>query len=225
MRIVFVGAGELTVATADLLTDRGHEVIIIEAQKDKIEDLSETLDCSFLHGDGSRPHILEEADPKHCDVLFCLTDNDQNNIIAGLVGRSLGFKRVVVNIHDREFESICLELGLEDTIIPSRTIGRYLADMASGIDTMELSTVIKGEARLYGVTIDKDHSGRALDELELPEKTKAIFYYRDDQFYLPDKDTKLKQGDELIFICHVESLEVVKEMFNNVTKHERSEET
>lgn len=223
MRIVFVGAGELTISTADLLMKRGHEVIIIESQKSKIDDLSEILDCSFLHGDGSRPHILEEADPKHSDILFCLTDNDQNNIIAALIGRSLGFKRVVVNIHDREFESICLELGLEDTIIPSRTIGRYLADMASGVDTLELSTVIKGDARLYAVSIDKDHAGKALEDLELPEKARAIFYYRDDKFRLTEKDSKLEQGDKLVFICHMESLDALKKIFNNKTENEKLE--
>ncbi|MDO3380244.1 potassium channel family protein [Geoalkalibacter halelectricus] len=224
MRIVFVGAGELTAYTANLLIKRGHEVIIIEAQKSKIEELSETLDCSFLHGDGSRPHILEEADPKHCDILFCLTDNDQNNIIAGLVGRSLGFKRVVINIHDHDFESICLELGLEDTIIPSRTIGRFLADMASGVDPLELSTVIEGEARLYAVSIDEDYAGKALDELELPKKTRAIFYYRDDKFHLTDKDSKLEQGDKLVFICHMESLKALKKKFNQVANDEKSPE-
>jgi Trk K+ transport system NAD-binding subunit len=30
MRIVFVGAGEISVKTAELLIGRGHEVIIIE---------------------------------------------------------------------------------------------------------------------------------------------------------------------------------------------------
>lgn len=225
MRIVFVGAGELTVSTAKLLMNRGHEVIIIESQKSKIDDLSESLDCSFLLGDGSRPHILEEADPKDSDFLFCLTDNDQNNIIAGLVGRSLGFKRVVVNIHDREFESICLELGLEDTIIPSRTIGRYLADMASGVDTLELSTVIKDDVRLYAVSIDEDHAGKNLDELELPEKTRAIFYYRDDKFRLTEKDSKLEQEDTFVFICHMESLDALKKMFNKAAKQRRSEES
>ena len=61
-------------------------------------------------------------------MLFALTDNDQANILASLVGRSLGFKRVVTKIQDAELEHICKELGLEDIIVPSRTIGRFLAE-------------------------------------------------------------------------------------------------
>jgi len=217
MRIVFVGASELTVNAARLLVERGHEVVIIESDRGKIDELSTDLDCSFLHGDGSRPHILREVDPKHSDILFCLTDNDQNNIIAGLVGRTLGFKRVVVNIHDPDFENICLELGLEDTIIPSRTISRYLADMVSGVDILELSTIIKGEARFFHFKVDRNHAGPSMGSLELPDKARVICYYRDGQFALAEADAKLQEGDELILICHSENLAELKDLFNPET--------
>jgi trk system potassium uptake protein TrkA len=128
MRAVFIGAGSLAVVTAKLIRERGEEVVIIEQDKERIDALSEEVDCGFLHGDGSKPAMLREADPEHTDVLFALTGNDQANILASLVGRSLGFKRVVTKIEDYEFEHICKELGLEDVIVPSRTVGRYLAE-------------------------------------------------------------------------------------------------
>ena len=137
MRVVFVGAGNLALMTARLLLKRGHEVVIIEADKALVQELPEQLDCGIIHGDGSKPAILREAGPNETDVLFCVTGSDQANIIAALVGRSLGFERVVTKIDDPEFEHICLELGLESTIIPSRTIGRHLADMCEGRDPLD----------------------------------------------------------------------------------------
>ena len=128
MRAVFIGAGSLAVVTAKLIRERGEEVVIIEQDKERIDALADELDCGFLHGDGSKPAMLREADPEHTDVLFALTGNDQANILASLVGRSLGFKRVVTKIDDDEFEHICKELGLEDVIVPTRTVGRYLAE-------------------------------------------------------------------------------------------------
>ncbi len=47
--------------------------------------------------------MLQETDPAHTDFLFCLTGNDQTNIIASLIGRSQGFKRVITGIEDPEF--------------------------------------------------------------------------------------------------------------------------
>lgn len=201
MRIVFVGAGDLTVETATLLIDRKHDVVIIEEDKAKIDSLSDLLDCGFLHGDGSKPHILEEAGPEHTDLLFCLTENDQYNIIAALVGRSLGYSHVVVQIHDADYLNICRELELEHTITPSKTIARYLADMASGVDILELSSLIKGEARFLMIKINNHTKGK-VEKLELPEESRVVCFYHDGGFRLPEPTTELHPGDEVLILTH-----------------------
>jgi trk/ktr system potassium uptake protein len=212
MRSVFVGAGELAVETASLLIERGDEVVMIEADREKIDELSEKLDCSFLQGDGSKPQLLEEVNPKKTDYLFCLTDNDQHNIIAALVGRSLGFDHVIVQIHDTDFLPICRELGLQNTIVPAKTIGRYLADMVAGKDILELSSFIKGEARFMLFAIDARHQGD-VGELELPEGARVVCRYRDREFSLADAKTTLKKGDEVLILTHSNNLGVLTEQF------------
>jgi len=132
MRFVFVGAGSLALLTCRLLVERHHQVVIIERDPAVIELLREELDVGFIQGDGSRPAILREANPEATDLLFCLTHDDQANIIASLVARSLGYRRVVTKIEDPELEHICAELGLADALVPMHTVGRYLADMAEG---------------------------------------------------------------------------------------------
>lgn len=212
MRCVFVGAGELSVETARLLLDRDEEVVIIEASREKIDALSESLDCSFLQGDGSKPHRLEEVNPEKTDFLFCLTDNDQHNIIAALVGRSLGFDHVVVQIHDSEYLPICRELGLENTIVPAKTISRYLADMVAGVDILELSSFVKGEARFMLFEITDRLRGKVGD-LELPETARVVCRYRDDEFALVDEATTLKKGDEVLILTHSDNLVELTEKF------------
>jgi trk system potassium uptake protein TrkA len=201
MRIAFVGAGEVAVRTAELLIERGHEVIIIENDQQRIDDLSDILDCSFLYGDGSKPAILREVGPEQTDALFCLTDSDQANLISSLVGRSLGFKRVIPSIQDPEFEVICWELDLKDTILPSRTISRYLADMVEGVNILELSTVIKGEARFFSFIVDKERA-KSVADLDLPKNARVICFYRDGQFSLAHDETMLRKGDEVVILTH-----------------------
>lgn len=205
MRAVFVGAGSLAVMTAHLLLKRGHEVIMIERNKDRIDALSHEIDCGFLHGDGSKPAMLREADPGNTDILYCLTGNDQANIIASLVGRSLGFGRVITKIEDPEFEHICIELGLENTIIPARTTGRYLADMFEGKDPLELSTMIRDEARAFSFVARADDE-LTVAELSLPDMSRVVCIYREDKFIVPDDKTKLKAGDEVVVITHRKNL-------------------
>jgi trk system potassium uptake protein TrkA len=205
MRLVFIGAGELTLMTARQLIDKRHEVVIIEKDRARIEELSAGLDAGFIHGDGSKPAILREADPAATDFLFCLSDNDQYNIIASLVGRSLGYARVVTRIEDPTYEHICIELGLADTIVPNLTIARHLSDMCEGQNPLEISALVKGDARVFSFVAAPADEGPVAD-LQLPRGSSLMFFYHDEQLVLPTPDTVLQRGDEVVVIARSAAL-------------------
>ena len=218
---MIIGAGTPAVMTADLLLKRGHEVVIIESKKERIEELTDRLDCGFLHGDGSKPDILKEADPEATSVLFCLTGNDHVNIIAGLVGQSLGYARVIVKIEDPQFEHICMELGLADTIIPVQTTARYLADMFQGLDLLELSAMIKDDARVFSFVLPADEK-RPVAELQLPDQARVICAYREGKFLLPEADTVLQGKDEVVVITHSRHLADLRERWSPLARRQRN---
>lgn len=213
MRVVVVGASREAVVMARLLVERGHELILVDHDRARIDELEDELDCAFLHGDGTRPSILQEADPTGADALFCLTNHDQVNILASLVGRSLGFGRVVTSVLDEDFEELCGELGLENTIVPERTIGRYLADLVEGVDVLELRTVIKGEARFFSFRAPADAEGAA-GELQLPDEARVVCLYRDDDFLLVHPDTEIEEGDEVVVLTHARHLSDLRERWD-----------
>jgi len=206
MRIVFVGAGDVAVMTAKALVRENHEVVIIESNKERIDEISEELDCSFLHGDGAKPAILSEVGPHQTDVLFCISNDDKANIIASLVGRSLGFKRVITSISDPDLEEICRKLALEETLIPHRTISRHLQDMVHGLDNVELSTLLRTDARFFTFTAGKKAAVR-IEQLKLPDDARVIWYYRDDKFHFANADSKLEEGDEVVILTHRKNLQ------------------
>lgn len=214
MRAVFIGINPYTLGTARVLLGRGHEVVIVERDRARIDEASQELDCGFIHGDGTLPHILKECDPKDSDFLFCLTGEDQANIIASLVGRSLGFGRVITRIDDPEFDRICAELGLTDTIVPSVTIGRYLADLFHGRNPLEISALIKGDARVFSFIVQKGEDGRVAD-LGLPGRTRVVCLYREGRFTLPDDEGTVKADDEVVVVTDSDNLKALQERFTS----------
>jgi trk system potassium uptake protein TrkA len=191
------------------LLDRNHEVVIVEQDREVIESLDE-LDCGVLHGDGSRPAILKEADPENTDFLFCLTTNDQTNIIASLVGRSLGFSRVVTRIENEEFEHVCLELGLVDTIVPEVTVARHLADMMEGRNPLELSAALGSDARLVSFVLDREHEGR-IEDIEMPGDSRIVCLYRDEELIFAERDLALEKGDKVVALARTEDADALSE--------------
>jgi trk system potassium uptake protein TrkA len=210
MRLAFIGTNSLTLTTAEMLLEADHEVVLIEKDKPRIEDLSERLDAGFLHGDGTEPEVLRDAEPENTDVLFCLLDSDQTNIIASLVGRSLGFRRVVPRIADPQFQRICNELGLQDTVLPNRAVASHLVDLLRGEKSLEMSSLIRGDAEVFSFVV-RAADAVALDELRLPEDTRIICLYRDEAFTLPERVSRLREGDEVILVTHRDQLGELKE--------------
>jgi len=218
MRMAFVGASSVAISTARDLSKRGHDVIMVERNEARIEELSEQLDCGFIHGDGTRPDILKEVSPEGTEVIFCLTGNDQANIIASLVARSLGFKKVVTKLEDPEFEHVAIELNLESIIVPSRTIARYLADMVEGQDALEISSIIKGNARMFSFVVHNELAG-PLELLQLPEECQVVCIYRQDDMLLPRNDTKLKLDDEVVLITRQKQMAKLRDYFIDKAKN------
>jgi trk system potassium uptake protein TrkA len=213
MRFVFIGSGTLAVLTGRMLAGRGHEVILIERDRAVIDALQEELDVGFLHGDGTRPAILREADPAATDLLFCLTHDDQANIIASLVARSLGYPRVVTKIEDPELEHICGELGLANSLVPMHTVGRYLADMAEGQNIIEISDILRGEARIFSFRVSEGQAVPIAD-LALPSAARAVCIYRNGkEFLFAAPDTRLKPDDEVVIFTRASALKALRERF------------
>ncbi|MFO7594538.1 MAG: TrkA family potassium uptake protein [Pseudomonadota bacterium] len=217
MRAVLIGAGSLGIMTARLLLRHRHEVVLIDTDKELLDAISSEMDCGCLCGDGSKPALLREADPEHTARLFCLTDNDQTNILASLVGRSMGFPHVVTRIEDPEYEHICIELGLENPIIPARTIGRYLADLFEGRDPLELSTMIRDEARVFSFVAHDEDDLTRIEDLQLPDDIRVICIYRNGSLLIPNGKDKLVDGDEVVLISHSKNLDKLKERWKPIT--------
>jgi len=209
MRVVIVGAGSLGARTARLLAQRGSEVVVIESDEAAARAVSESFDGGVIRGDGTRPAVLSEADPAHADALLALTGNAQTNLIASLVGRSVGFPRVITRIDDEEFEHVAIELGLEDTIIPARTIGRYLAEIVQGHAILEMSGAIKGDARVFLFVVRVEGKTKIAD-LELPAEARVSHLYREGELLLADPDLALRKGDEVVVVTHRKHLDELR---------------
>lgn len=213
MRFVFIGASTLTLNIVSMLIERGHDIVIIEKDRARIDDVSEDLDVGFLHGDGAKPKILREAKPEASDALLCLTDDDEDNILAALVGRQLGFPRVIPKIIDAEFSGICEELGLENTIIPDRTMAQHVIDLLIAGADADLSAFIGGGVRFYSFDVG-EHEAGTWDDLALPGRTRPVVVQRDDDFRPADETDGVEAGDRLLLVTHVDHLEDLHRRFS-----------
>lgn len=201
MRIVIIGASRFGTATATRLSENGHEVVMIDHDAERLDALSEELDCGMIHGDGTLPSVQRDAYGDHADALIALTNQDDVNILAAAVGRSVGFDRVVPQIVRPELLAVCEELGLKDLITPHATVARSLVDVIEDHNDATLDLRLHKGLQVMGYQIGKERAGTCVGDLDMPRDSKVIAVTRGEDEALVFEDTELQEGDLLMIVA------------------------
>ncbi len=214
MRILISGGGELGRMIAESLIKAGHTVVIIENREEFCEDLAEELNAIVVHGDATRPHVLEKGEIANSDVVITATNSDQDNLITAIVAREYGVKRIIVKFNDPSFNPVCLKLGINEIINPKVVAAHQMADMARGFHLVNLSPIIRGDARVFTTTIQKpEHVDQHITDLDLPKTSIIVAIYRNEEFLIPKGDIKLRHGDTVTLISDEVTLDKLQKIF------------
>ena len=213
MRIIIVGGGPLGVSLAHILVRDHHEVIIIEKDEEKAREIAETLDCTVIQAEGTRPDILEKAEIEKADAVAAVTTHDQDNIIIGLIARTFSVREIIIRTDDPRFLTVAKKLGFHHIVNPPQTTSVIISDALRGVDTIELSTLVRGDVRFMTAIVGEKQEGKRLTALEPPGKTEYIGLYRGETFHFRGENPVLKAGDEVLVITTEEKGEQITRLF------------
>jgi trk system potassium uptake protein TrkA len=213
MRIIIAGASPLGIDLANNLITRGHEIILIERKPEKAQELAESMDCTVISAEATRPEILEKAEIENAQAVVACTDHDQDNILIGLIARTENVPEIVIKTDTAELMTVAKKLGFRHVVNPSHATSVIIADALRGLDVIELSTLVRGEVRFTSLIVAEKAAGPNLLELDLPSKTAAIGLYRGPNFIPYSENPSLLAGDELLFVTTAEAEGKLREMF------------
>ena len=211
MRIVIAGASPLGRASAGKLIDAGHDVVLIDRNREKLDRLSDRLDCGLIEGDATLPTTLREAGGDQPDALLALTNSDEDNILCAVVGRSVGFERVIPQIIQQELCAICDELKLEDMITPHETVAANLLDVLENRSAPDHSAALSGELRLVEYVVGGRLVGQDAADLDCSAGAAVIAVKRGDAEVLAGQAGKIREGDTLVLAAERSKIEEISE--------------
>ncbi len=207
MRTVIIGGGEVGFNTARMLSQEGHDVVLVDRDEALVERAAEQLDALVIHGNGASPRLLAEAGVKRADLVIAASSSDEVNIIACLTAKAQGVSRTVARIHDPDYYDTTDEfaremLGIDFVIHTEQMAAReikaaLLVPGAINVDTfaedrIEVAEVILAE--------DSPAAGQALKEVKLPEQSLIVGVVRRGEALVPRGDTVLEVRDHVLLI-------------------------
>lgn len=213
MRVVILGASRFGAAIAEKLIEENHEVVLIDKDRDRLEKLSERLDCGMIEGDGTMPSALEETFRDKKDAFVAVTNASEDNILAALVARSIGFGRVIPQIVTSQLVNVCRQLELHDVINPHATVAESIADALEDKTTLENEAVFRNELCLKRVMVPDTLDGTTFGKIDLPDGARGIAVIAQDSERLLSSDTVLSAGDSLLFVVERSAQDPLRDIF------------
>ena len=219
-RIIIAGGGNRGSRLAQAL-DANYSVKIIEPNISRCSVLSETLDRAVvLHGDATSANLLMEEGIESTDVFCTLTNDDETNILASMLARQLGARKVMTMIGKPAYVEL-IQGGAIDVAISSHQeiVSEVLAHIRRG-DVSRVHSLRRGaaeaiEAVAHGSARLSRVVGRPLKEVKLPPGTSIGAIVRGKETLITNDHNIVVQADDhlILFLADKNQISEIEKLF------------
>jgi len=207
MNILIVGLGEVGSYLAKVLSTEGHSVTVVDPDLPRMRRVADLLDVQAVHGDGSRPDVLDRADTHQMDLLLAVSNDDKVNMLTCLFGKRMGAKKTVLRLRDtsavrrsttfyKKNLQYDLLLSLDD-LAAGEIVKTVRQDQALGVEHFAEGRV---QMRRFGLTEGGPFTGQLVKDLKIPKGMLITAIDRDHEVLVPGGGDDLRAGDEVFVL-------------------------
>jgi trk system potassium uptake protein TrkA len=199
-RVMIAGGGKVGLRLARQLQGQ-VQVKIIETNRVRCDYLATQLhgDTLVLHGDSTDEELMGDENVQDMDLFLALTSDDEDNIMACLLAKRMGARRVLALINRRAYADLVQGTQIDIAISPAHAvIGELLAYVRRG-DVEAVHSLRRGAAEALEAIVRGDPgscrlAGRRIEQIALPRGAQIGAIVRG--LPVPGSDEALALGDK-----------------------------
>ncbi|AGN02481.1 Trk potassium uptake system protein [Salinarchaeum sp. Harcht-Bsk1] len=154
MYVIVVGAGEIGAPLIDIAIQNGEEVVAIERDPERADEIADDFDCLVLNADGTVKETLEDAGAERADAIVATTDQDATNVMVSLLAQEFGVPEILSVVRNPEHMPLFERIGVHTMQNPQRLIARDLF-RSLRLPSVEDYMRIGEEAEVFEITVDE----------------------------------------------------------------------
>ena len=216
MYIIIVGAGGIGKRLTEIsLRDSNHNVIVIDKDQAKCEEIARKFDAIAINADATQEDTLDESEVKKADVLVTTTKDDATNLMVLSLGKNKGVKNLVSVVNQEESKPMYMEKGVKMIKSPNIVMAEHLYKSIIH-PTVEEYMNVGRYAEIFRIPLDENSkiSGKRINEIGLPKKSLIVAVERDKKFINPTGDIELFAGDKITVLAHKDQVNRVASLFS-----------
>lgn len=206
---LILGGGRITYYLANMLTDSGVSVKILDRDKAVCDLLCEkTPDALIVHADGTNQRSLIEEGIEHVDAVITLTGMDETNIIVSSFVKNLNSSKVITKVNNTNYEAILNNIGLDSVVSPKDIFASHIIRYVRGMENTRGSE-FKTLYRLLGDKVvalefvipkETKYTSKPLKELKIKPNHLLACIIRENKVIIPSGKDTLEPLDSVIIV-------------------------
>ncbi len=201
--MLVVGAGKVGWNLTRELIEKGHEVTLIEADRERYLTVEQELEHRVLYGDASELWVLERAGIGRASMVIAVTGDDEDNLLICQVAKDkYEVDRVIARVNNPRNRQHFELLGVKPYVSATDLILRLIEREVPRYGLVHLLDLADAKIEIIDLLIGDDAPvvGKRVDELDLPKGSLLISVLREGTGFVPTADTVLEGGDELLAV-------------------------
>jgi len=218
-KILIIGGGNIGFNLAKDLeeTVEGIRIKIIEKNKERAELIASELNNTIvINGDGLDEAILKEANLDEIETVLCLTNDDEDNIMASVLAERSGTnKRTIALVNKQNYSLLQSSLNIDDLVDPRMmTVSTILKHVHKGT-IQTVYTLLDGEYEFIEAEIleDSELINTSIKDSNLPKEIRIGAVVRKKEVIIPNSKFKFEKKDLVVFLCKRDQLSIVENLF------------
>ncbi len=219
-QLVVAGGGNIGFRLSKAL-ESDYNIKIIEYSTDRAEFLSEQLNKTVvLNGSATDQELLLDENIDKTDVFIALTNDDETNIMASLLAKRLGARKVMTLISNPVYADLMQGGEIDIAISPQQaTTSSLLSHVRKG-DTESVHSLRRGAAEVLEFVVHGDEKsskvvGRAIGDIKSPPGVTLAALVRNGEVIIARHNTVIETEDHVIvFVVDKEKTKAVEKLFS-----------
>ncbi len=213
MKIIIVGCGKVGATLAEQLCEENHELVIVDKNPTKVQQLSESIDVMGLTGNGSSIHVLSEAGVEEADILIAVTGSDEMNLLCCLIAKKVSschtIARVRNPVYSQEVHFIQKMMGISMIINPEYAAATEMSRLLRFPSAIKLDTFSKGRVELLKFKLLPEFHLGGMTIAQIMDKLRCDILVcgveRNEEVYIPSGTFVLNDQDRISIIASPEN--------------------
>jgi trk system potassium uptake protein TrkA len=218
MYVIIVGAGKVGWNLARELLEKGNEVTLIEGDRDRYLTVEQELEHNIQYGDATELWVLERAGISRADMVIAVTGDDEDNMLICQVAKEKYLvDRIIARVNNPRNRQWFELLGIRPFVSATDLILRLIEHEVPEYGLVHLLDLPQERLEIIEMLLSGDSkvTGRRVGDLEMPEGTLLISVLREGKGFVPNPDTVLEAGDEVLAVLDPGVEEDLKSLFGS----------